>query len=77
MYILNIVSAIKNMTVKDLKNVIFESFYQRIGFAKENSYYSMKHQKKRFTIGCKKITRKNKEHYRSFLRNKNAKPVKR
>ena len=65
------------MTDKDLKNVIFESYYQRIGFAKENSYYSTKHQEKRSTIGWKKIKRKNKEHYQSFLRNKNEKPVKR
>ena len=30
-----------------LKDFIFEKYYQRMGFAKENSYYSMKHQAKR------------------------------
>ena len=31
---------------KELKDFIFENFYTRLGFARENSYYSMKHQKK-------------------------------
>ena len=47
MYILNITKAIKKMTVKELKDFIFENYHQRIGFAKENSYYTMKHQKKK------------------------------
>ena len=32
--------------MKELKNFIFENYYIRFGFAKESSYYSMKHQKK-------------------------------
>ena len=40
------VSAIKKMTAKELKDFIFENVYTRLGFARENSYYSMKHQKK-------------------------------
>ena len=59
MYILNIVSAIKKMTAKELKDFIFENYYQRMGFAEENSYYSMKHQKNRSRIVCNKINRKN------------------
>ena len=35
------------MTVKELKDLITENYYQHMGFAKENSYYSMKHQKKK------------------------------
>ena len=47
MYILNITKAIKKMKVKELKAFIFEIYHQRMGFAKENSYYLMKHQKKK------------------------------
>ena len=47
MYILNITKAIKKMTVKELEDFIFEKYHQRIRFAKENSYYTMKHQKKK------------------------------
>ena len=35
------------MTIKKLKDFIFQNYHQRTEFAKENSYYSMKHQKKR------------------------------
>ena len=47
MYILNIAISIKKMTVKQIRNCIFENYYKRIGFSKENAYYSMKHQKKK------------------------------
>ena len=46
MYILNIVNAIKKMAVKEFKGFINEIYYNRIGFPKENSYYSMKRQNK-------------------------------
>ena len=60
MYILNITTAIKKMKVKELKAFIFEIYHQRMGFAKENSYYLMKHQKKKgFTITATKLTEKN------------------
>ena len=49
MYILNIVSAIIKMSVNKIKDFIFENYFKRIGFSKENSYYSMKNQKKRST----------------------------
>ena len=52
MHILNIVSAIKEMKVKELKDFSFENHHQRMEFAIENSYYLIKHQKKRFTIVC-------------------------
>ena len=47
MYILNIVRAIKKKTIKELKEFIFENYHQRMGFARENSYCSMKHQEKK------------------------------
>ena len=47
MYILNIANAIKKMTIKELKDLIFENYYRQIGFTKENSYYSIKRQKKK------------------------------
>ena len=47
MYILNIVSAIKKMPVNEIRDSIFTNYYRRIGFSKKNSYYSMKHLKKK------------------------------
>ena len=52
MYKLNIVSTIKNMTIKDF---IYENYYSQIGFTKENSYYSIERQKKGLTIICNQI----------------------
>ena len=46
MYILNILSAIKKMTIKELRNFIFENYYREIGFIKGNNC-SMKHEKKK------------------------------
>ena len=42
MYIISIAKALKKMTVKKLKTFIFENYHQRMEFAKENSYYSIK-----------------------------------
>ena len=47
------------MPVNEIRDFTFENYYKRIGFSKENSYYSMKHLKKRFVVACKQITRKN------------------
>ena len=52
MYILNIASAIKKMSVNEIRDFIFESCYKQFGFSKENSYYSVKQQKKRSTVVC-------------------------
>ena len=46
MYKLTILSALKQMTIKELKDIIYENYYRRIGFPKESSYHSMKHKKK-------------------------------
>ena len=47
MYILNIANTLKKMTVKELKDFVRENCYKQIEFSKENSYYSMKSQKKK------------------------------
>ena len=40
------------MTVNEIRDFIFENYNKRIGFSKVNSYYLMKHQKKRSMIVC-------------------------
>ena len=52
MYILNIAKAIKKMSVNDIRDFTFDNYYKRIGFSKENWYYSIKHQKIKPTIVC-------------------------
>ena len=41
------VNAIKKMIVKETTDFIFENYYKRIKFSKENSYFSIKHQEKK------------------------------
>ena len=48
MYILNIAKVIKKMAVNEINDFIFENYYQRIGFSKENCYYPIKRLKKGF-----------------------------
>ena len=43
MYIVNVHSDIKKVTIKELKDVTVENYYRQIVFTKGNSYYSMKH----------------------------------
>ena len=59
MYILNVTRAIKKMSVNEIKDFIFQNYYKQIEFSKENSYYSMKHLKKKIIVACKQINRKN------------------
>ena len=47
MHILNIVNATKKMAVNELEDFIYENYYIQMGFARESSYYSIKHQKKK------------------------------
>ena len=47
MHIRSIANAIKKITVNEIRDFFFENYYKRIGFSKENSYYSMKRQKKK------------------------------
>ena len=59
MYTLNITKAIKKISGNEIRDFIFENYYKRISFSKENSYYSMKRLKKRFIVACEQINRKN------------------
>ena len=93
MYILNITRiipknikyflSIKKLSVNEIRNILFENLYKHVGFSKENSYYSKKHQKKYLQLFATKLTAKipypsnDKEHYQSFIRSKNAKSAKR
>ena len=84
MYTQNVSAAKKKMTVTELTDFIFENYYNQIGLAKENRYYSMKHQKKdNLQLFGTKLTEKipdpsnTKEYYNSYLKRRNAKPVKR
>ena len=47
MYTPDISRAIKKMSADVIRDFIFENYYKRIGFSKENSYYSMKLLKER------------------------------
>ena len=81
MYILNINRAIKKISVNEIRDFIFENYHKRMGFSKENSYYSMKllKKKKDFLLLANKLIEKisdpynAKEHYGSFIRKKNIK----
>ena len=71
------------MTIKQLKDFFFETFCRLIGFTKESSYYSVKHQKKKVLLFlASKLIKQipdasnSKEHYQLFLKNKNKKSVK-
>ena len=46
MYILDITKATQNMSINEMKDIIFENYYKRIRFFKESSYYSLKRLKK-------------------------------
>ena len=81
MYILNINRAIKKISVNEIRDFIFENYHKRMGFSKENIYYSMKllKKKKDFLLLANKLIEKisdpynAKEHYGSFIRKKNIK----
>ena len=47
MYILNIVKAIKKISINEIKDFTFENYYKRIGFSKDSTYYSIKSLKKK------------------------------
>ena len=58
---------------------IFENYDKRMGFSKENSYYTMKYLKNKdlLLLANKLIENINaKKHYQSFIRKKNKKSVK-
>ena len=48
------------MTIEEFEDFILKNRYRKIEFSEENSYHSMKHQKKkRFPVACNEINRKN------------------
>ena len=49
-YILNIAKAIKKISVNEIKDFIFENYYKKIVFSKENSSYSMEYLKKKVLL---------------------------
>ena len=60
MYTLNIARAIKKINVNEMRKFIFEIYYKRIRFSRENSYYSMKLLKRKdLLLLAKKLTEKN------------------
>ena len=70
------------MSVNKIRDFIFVNYYKQIDFSRENSFYSIKHQKKKSTFFAAKLTEKipdpfnAKEHYQSLIRKKNSKSVK-
>ena len=70
------------MSVNEIKDFTFQNYYKRIRFSKEHIYYSMKRLNKKDLlllanklIGKVPDPRNAKEHYQSFIRNKNTKSV--
>ena len=68
------------MSSNEIKNIFFKKYYKKIAFSKENSYYSMKHLKKKvLLLLLNKIIEivpdpcNAKEQYLSFMRKKNRK----
>ena len=59
MYTLNITKAVKKISVNEFRDFIFENYHKRIGFPKENNYYSIKRSKeKSFAVAWEQIHRK-------------------
>ena len=63
------------MSVKQMRDFIFQNYYNRIVFSKENSYYLMKRlNKKDLLLLANKLIEKTpdprnaKKHYQSFIR---------
>ena len=50
MCILNIARAVKKISANEIMDFAFENYYKRIGFSKENSFYSMKRLKKKYLL---------------------------
>ena len=83
MYILNISSAIKKMSINEITDFIFENYFKGIEFSKENNYYLMKRLKKKHVLLLatklvEKVSdpRNPQELYQSVIRKKNTTSVK-
>ena len=80
---LNIVRVIKKISVNEIRNFVFENFFKRIGFSKENSFYCLKRLKRKdLLLLANKLKEKvpdphnAKQHYQLFVRRKSRKSVK-
>ena len=61
------------MAIKEIKDFIHDNYYRQIQFPKENSYYSMKNQKKKiFWLNCTN----SKQNCQSYLKRKKNKTYK-
>ena len=58
MYTLNITKAIRKVSVNDITEIIYENYYKRFIFSKEDSYRSSKRSKKKIIVVCEQINRK-------------------
>ena len=79
----NIIKAIKNMSVNEIRDFTFENYYKRIKFSQKISYCSVKRLKRKHLLLLankliKRISnhRNGKEQYESFLRKKSRKSIK-
>ena len=57
-HIFSIVGAIKKMTIKELKDFVYEKYYEWVRFIKESTYYSTKHQRRSFLSFATKLIEK-------------------
>ena len=83
MYILNITMAIKTMSINEIKDFIFENHYKWIRFSKKKQLlFNETLEKKDWLLLGNKLIEiipdpcKAKEHYQSFIINKNRKSAK-
>ena len=83
MYTLNFARALKEMSLDKIRDFVFENYYKRIGFSKENSHNYIKCLKRKYLLLftnklIEKILdpRNAKQHCQSFIRKKKRKSVK-
>ena len=58
MYTLNITKAIRKVSVNDITEIIYENYYKRFIFSKEDSYSSSKRSKKKLLLFANKLIEK-------------------
>ena len=52
-YILDIAGATKKMSFNEIRDFVIENYYKENGFSNQNSYYLMKHLRKKIVVACK------------------------
>ena len=82
MYILNIASITKKMSVNEIRDFIFENYYKKFDFLKKTVIIQWNIRKKDLQLSVTKSTEKipdphnAKEHYQSIATRKNTKSIK-